>query len=105
MSFLKKYFPYLKNKYLISVLVLLTVLLVIEDTNVFSLFKLKSDLRELKKDNLEKEKSIENIKKKTLELTTNPEALEKFARENYKMKKKDEVIYLFVDKDSVIKEK
>lgn len=105
MSFLKKYFPYLKNKYLISVLVLLTVLLVIEDTNVFSLFKLKSDLRELKKDNLEKEKSIENIKKKTLELTTNPEALEKFARENYKMKKKDEVIYLFVDKDSVNKEK
>lgn len=100
MNFLKKYLPYLKNKYLISILVLLTVLFVIEDTNVFSLFKLKSDLKELKEDNLKKEKSIENIKQKTLELTTNPEALEKFARENYKMKKKDEVIYLFVDKDS-----
>lgn len=100
MNFLKKYLPYLKNKYLISILVLLTVLFVIEDTNVFSLFKLKSDLKELKEDNLKKEKSIENIKQKTLELTTNPEALEKFARENYKMKKKDEVIYLFVDRDS-----
>lgn len=104
MNFLKKYLPYIKNKYLISILVLLIVLLVIEDTNVFSLFKLKSDLKELREDNLEKEKSIENIKKKTLELTTNPEALEKFARENYKMKKKDEVIYLFVDKDSLNKD-
>lgn len=103
MNFLKKYLPYIKNKYLISILVLLVVLFVIEDTNVFSLFKLKSDLKELKEDNLKKEKSIENIKKKTLELTTNPEALEKFARENYKMKKKDEVIYLFVEKDSLKK--
>lgn len=103
MNFLKKYLPYIKNKYLISILVLLVVLFVIEDTNVFSLFKLKSDLKELKEENLKKEKSIENIKKKTLELTTNPEALEKFARENYKMKKKDEVIYLFVEKDSLKK--
>jgi cell division protein FtsB len=103
MNFLKKYLPYLKNKYLISLLVLLIVLFVIEDTNVFRLFKLKSDLKELREDNAKKEKSIENIKKKTLELTTNSEALEKFARENYKMKKKDEVIYLFVDKDSINK--
>ncbi len=101
MNFLKKYLPYLKNKYLISLLVLLIVLFVIEDTNVFRLFKLKSDLKELREDNAKKGKSIENIKKKTLELTTNAEALEKFARENYKMKKKDEVIYLFVDKDSI----
>lgn len=100
MNFLKKYLPYLKNKYLIAFIVLIFVLLVIEDTNIFSLVELKSDLKDLKEDNIQKEKDIENIKQKTLELTTNPEALEKFARENYKMKKKDEVIYLFVDKDS-----
>ncbi len=100
MSFLKKYLPYLKNKYLISIFVLIFVLFVLEDTNIFSLFELKSDLKNLREDNIQKEKDIENIKQKTLELTTNPEALEKFARENYKMKKKDEVIYLFVDKDS-----
>lgn len=100
MNFLKKYLPYLKNKYLNAIIVLVFVLLVIEDTNIFSLFELKSDLKNLREDNIQKEKDIENIKQKTLELTTNPEALEKFARENYKMKKKDEVIYLFVDKDS-----
>lgn len=100
MNFLKKYLPYLKNKYLISIIVLLVVLFVIEDTSVFSLFKLKSDLKELRKENIKKEENIESIKQKTLELTTNPEALEKFARENYKMKKKDEVIYLFVNNDS-----
>ncbi len=100
MEKLKKYIPYLKNKYLISITVLLTILFVIEDTNVFSLIKLKSDLNQLKEENKEKELAIENIKKKTLELTTNPEALEKFARETYKMKKKDEVIYLFVEEES-----
>ena len=40
---------------------------------------------------------IEQVKEKTLQLTTNKEALEKFAREHYLMKKKDEVIYVFDD--------
>jgi len=101
MERLKKYIPYVKNKYLISITILLVLLLVIEDTNIFSLIKLKADLNELRKDNEQKEKDIELIKKKTEELTTNPETLEKFARETYKMKKKDEIIYLFVDKDSL----
>ena len=40
---------------------------------------------------------ISLIKEKTKQLTTSKVALEKFAREHYLMKKKDEVIYLFED--------
>lgn len=101
MSFIKKYIPYIKNKYILSVFVLIFVLFIIEDTNIFNLIELKVNLKKLKEDNLKKEEDIKQIKQKTLELTTNPETLEKFARENYKMKKKNEVIYLFIDKDSV----
>jgi len=42
---------------------------------------------------------IEEIKVKINELTTNPEELEKFARETYRMKKANEVIFLFVKED------
>lgn len=101
MSFIKKYIPYIKNKYILSVFVLIFLLFIIEDTNIFNLIELKVNLKKLKEDNLKKEEDIKQIKQKTLELTTNPETLEKFARENYKMKKKNEVIYLFIDKDSV----
>lgn len=81
------------------------MLFFIEDTNVFSLIRLKADLRELRKENAQREQDIELIKKKTKELTSNPEALEKFARETYKMKKKDEVIYLFVTEEELKAEK
>ena len=101
----KKYLPYIKNKYLIALVTLLVVLLFIEDTNVFSLIRLKADLHELRKENAQRERDIELIKKKTKELTSNPEALEKFARETYKMKKKDEVIYLFVTEEELKEQK
>ena len=53
----------------------------------------------VKKENFRKTKEITDVKKKTIQLTSNKEALEKFARENYRMKKADEVIYLFKEKD------
>ena len=40
---------------------------------------------------------IKNVNDKTLQLTTNKKALEKFARETYYMKKNNEVVYLFIN--------
>jgi cell division protein FtsB len=96
----KKAIPYLKNKYIISSLVLFLILLFFEDTNIFRLYSYKSDLNTLTKANDQKEIEIEDIKIKTTELTTDPIALEVFARETYKMKKNDEVVFLFI-KDTV----
>ncbi len=96
----KKALPYLKNKYIISSLVLLLILLFFEDTNIFRLYSYKSDLNALTVENDQKEIEIEEIKIKTTELTTDPVALEIFARETYKMKKNDEVVFLFL-KDSL----
>jgi cell division protein FtsB len=39
-------------------------------------------------------KEIKQVKLKTIQLTTNKKELEKFAREQYLMKKKNEVIYI-----------
>ena len=58
---------------------------------------MKNELHLIKNQNIKKAKEIEQVKQKTIQLTTNKPALEKFAREHYLMKKKNEVIYLFKD--------
>jgi cell division protein FtsB len=52
---------------------------------------------ELIEENINKQQEIKKVKEKTIQLTTNRDELEKFARETYFMKKKNEVVYLFVN--------
>ena len=87
----------LNNRYLLSTAVLLFVLLIIDDTTFYKLYKMKQELHSLELENIKKQKEIIQIKEKTKQLTTNKFALEKFAREHYLMKKNDEVIYVFDD--------
>lgn len=87
-----------------ATLALLLILTFFEDTNLFRLYKYKSQLNEMIQSNLQKEEEIVLIKEKTDELTTNPEALETFARETYIMKKEDETVFLFVDKSKIKEE-
>ena len=87
----------LNNKYFLSTAMLIFILLLIDDTTFYKLYKMKQELHSLELENIKKEKEIIQIKEKTKQLTTNKFALEKFAREHYLMKKNDEVIYVFDD--------
>tara|TARA_B100000963_G_scaffold318703_1_gene299992 strand:- start:71 stop:331 length:261 start_codon:yes stop_codon:yes gene_type:complete len=78
-------------------MVFIFTLLVIDDTTLYKLFKMKKELNNLQIENKKKTTEISLIKEKTIQLTSNKFALEKFAREHYLMKKKDEVIYVFED--------
>ena len=75
------------------------ILIVFEDTNIYRQFKSLNKLSVLQEANDLKRIEIEEIKVKINELTTNPEELEKFARETYRMKKANEVIFLFAEED------
>ena len=88
---------FLNNKYFYTTVILFLILLIFEDTTLFRLYEMKKELNEISIQNELKSIEIEQVKEKTLQLTTNKEALEKFAREHYLMKKKDEVIYVFDD--------
>ena len=88
---------FLNNKYFYTTIILFLILLMFEDTTLFRLYEMKKELNEISVQNELKSIEIEQVKEKTLQLTTNKEALEKFAREHYLMKKKDEVIYVFDD--------
>ena len=92
-----KSFKFLKNRYFYSTLTLFVILLIVEDTTIFKLFHMKKELQSIKTENAKKLNEIEQVKLKTVQLTTNKAALEKFAREHYLMKKKNEVIYVFKD--------
>ena len=87
----------LNNRYFLSTAMLIFILLLIDDTTFYKLYKMKQELKSLELENLKKQKEIIQIKEKTKQLTTNKFALEKFAREHYLMKKNDEVIYVFDD--------
>ncbi len=89
-----KTIKFIYNRYIFSTLVLILVLFIIEDTTIFKLFNMKKELDQIKKQNLRKSQEIKQVKLKTIQLTTDDEALEKFAREHYLMKKKNEVIYV-----------
>ena len=86
---------FLNNKYFYTTVTLFLILLIFEDTTLFSLYDMKKELNEITNQNKVKSVEIKQVKEKTIQLTTNKEALEKFAREHYLMKKKDEVIYVF----------
>ena len=86
---------FLNNKYFYTTVTLFLILLIFEDTTLFKLYDMKKELNEISNQNKVKSVEIKQVKEKTIQLTTNKEALEKFAREHYLMKKKDEVIYVF----------
>jgi cell division protein FtsB len=96
---MKKSIRLIKNKYFLSTLILLVILIAFEDTNIYRQFKSLNKLSALQEVNDLKRTEIEEIKVKIDELTTNPEELEKFARETYRMKKANEVIFLFVEEN------
>ena len=89
----ERYRRVLSNKYFLSVGIFFIWLLFLEETNIFSLYKYRQQIKihqeaidNYERDILMTKQSIEELK--------DPVLLEKFARENYIMKKDDEDIYI-----------
>ncbi len=86
----------LKNKYLLSVLLIIVWLAFFDKNDLYTQYEL---IQKCKKLNAEKAyylKEIENNKKELEELRANSNTLETFAREKYLMKKENEDLFVFV---------
>ena len=90
-------FPILKNKYVYATLAFLVWLTFFDNNSLITQYELSSTLNELQDEKAYYEKEIEKNRLEVKELLTNKESLEKFAREKYLMKKKDEDIFLVVE--------
>jgi len=93
-KYLKKLFPYLKNKYVLTFLAFLVWMMFFDRNDVFMQFSQRSNLRQMQQDKLYFIEEIERNQKIMEDLMNNPATLEKFAREKYLMKKDDEDVYV-----------
>ncbi len=95
---MKKVLSLFKNKYLLT-LIGLTVWIAFFDKNDLSTqVELRKDVKKLEEERNYYAAEIAQISADIKELNTNPNTLEKFARENYLMKRDNEDIFVIVEK-------
>ncbi len=83
-----------RNKYLIAVSVFLLIFVFLDENNLIRRFQHKQEIRTLNEE-IEKYRGIYVRDTERLnQLETNPEAIEKIAREKYLMKTANEDIYI-----------
>lgn len=88
----------IKNKYILTLLVF-GLWMTFFDGNSFSRqFKLAHDVKMMQQTVLEKKKEIEMIKRK-LKMLKDRNMLERYAREEYRFKKKNEEIFVIVERE------
>ena len=97
-KFFKKLY-FLKNKYILTSLFFIIWLFVFDQNNLVERIRNIKEYKQLLKDKEYYLKKIEEDRQQLKELKTNNENLEKFAREKYYMKKKDEDIFVVLDED------
>ncbi|MFN8257745.1 MAG: septum formation inhibitor [Bacteroidales bacterium] len=99
----KSFKAIVKNKYLITGVVFFIWIALFDASSWYDRIRLKREYIKLEN---EKNFYLEKIKRDSIsyqELKTNNENLEKFARENYLMKKDNEDIFIIVEEDKKAK--
>lgn len=103
MELLKKiqqYIPgYLKNRYVLTLLLFLVWMLFFDSNDIISQVKLRMELNRLEKQQVFYRTKIKEIKASKEELLNDKATLEKFAREKYWMKKDDEDLFIVVPEE------
>ncbi|HUS87197.1 MAG TPA: septum formation initiator family protein [Bacteroidales bacterium] len=109
-EFLTKFYhklpPFLRNKYILTIILFLIWVILFDNNNLIDRYHDLKNLKQLEKDKEYYLNRIEEDTRKLNELKTSDETLEKFAREQYHMKKDDEDIYIIVtEKEERVKKK
>ncbi len=84
----------LKNKFFITGLIFILWMLVFDNSNWLSMLNTRRKINRMEDEKEYYQKKITDDKRKIRELRTNGENLEKFAREQYLMKKTNEEIFI-----------
>jgi cell division protein DivIC len=95
-KFINKIPPVLRNRYILTVIIFLVWLLFLDSNNLISRYKELKELKKLKSDKEYYKNRVETDRKKLHELKTDNHNLEKFAREQYRMKQPDEDLYIIL---------
>jgi cell division protein FtsB len=88
-----------RNKYFLAGFSLLVWLAFFDRNDFISQYQYHSKLHQLQKEQLYYREEITRTRKDMEELLGNPKNLEKYAREQYRMKKDDEDVYLVLKEE------
>ena len=87
----------LLNKYVLSVILFLIWISFFDRNDLFTQWERKQELKKLEQSASYYEKGIADTKKNLMDLNNNPAMLEKFARENFYLKRSNEQVFLVID--------
>lgn len=94
----QKIWPWLKNKYILTISVFAIWMFFFDQNNMVDRIKMTSEINQLEED---REYFMEQIlidSARLNQLTTNKENLEKYAREQFLMKKPNEDVFVVIEK-------
>ena len=103
MKFLRILVIIIRNKYIVITTAFFIWILIFDKNNLLSQLELSRKLHKLKDDKKFYIGEIKKDEKTANKLLTDPDYLEKFAREKYLMKRDSEDIFLVIPADSLIK--
>ena len=86
------------NKYWVVIIIFLAIIFTAGDSNLYKRYQYDEKIRSLENEIKHYHKEIEINRKKLDDLNTSKERLERFAREEYYMKKQDEDVFIIEDK-------
>jgi len=90
--------PYLRNKYLLTIALIFVWLTFFDRNNFINRVRLVREVHQLNNDCEYYKEKIVNDSARLVELHSSPEMLEKYAREQYLMKKDNEEIFVIVNR-------
>lgn len=96
MKMLKNIPPFLRNKFFLASLFFIIWLSFFDKNDLYSQFSYRKDLKKLEDDKAYYLKEISKNKEDMRQLMSDPQHLEKYAREHYLMKKPNEDIFLIL---------
>jgi len=96
-KFFLKIWPWLRNKYVLTIAVFAIWMLFFDQNNMVDRIRMGSEIRQLEDDSEYYQEQIRKDSARLSELTTNKENLEKYAREQFLMKKKNEDVFVVIE--------
>ena len=93
---MKRLFNLFRNKYFLVSMAFLVWMIFFDKNDLFSQYQYHQQVNKLKQERDFYFKETTKVRKDLDELTSNPQMLEKFAREKYLMKKDNEDVFVIV---------
>lgn len=98
MNKLKPYLRYVKNKYFAVGFVAAAWLLFFDRYSLIGQGKIRAEINQLEKDKAYYKEECEKLRERQAVLDSDPDEIEKYAREKFLMKRKDEDLFLLKNK-------